>query len=54
MRSRELRQPFYDDMWQAMRPTVEQGYTLDSRFGPLEVWQRRVAGVAGGGGGTKR
>lgn len=54
MRSRELRQPYYDDMWQAMRPTVEQGYTLDSRFGPLEVWQKRVAGGTSGSGGTKR
>jgi hypothetical protein len=54
MRSRELRQPYYDDMWQAMRPTVEQGYTLDSRFGPLEVWQKRVAGGTSGRGGTNR
>ena len=54
MRSPELRQPYYDDMWQAMRPTVEQGYTLDSRFGPLEVWQKRVAGGTSGRGGTNR
>lgn len=52
MRSRELRQPFYDDMWHAMRPTVELGYTLDTTFGPLEVWQRQVAGVASGRGGN--
>lgn len=54
MRSRELRQPYYDDMWQALRPTVEQGYTLDSRFGPLEVWQKRVAGIPSQGGGIRR
>jgi hypothetical protein len=54
MRSPELRAPYYDDLWQAMRPTVERGYTLDSRFGPLEVWQKRVAGGTSGRGGINR
>lgn len=54
MRARDTRNPYYEEMWQAMRPTVENGYTLDSRFGPFEVWQRKVAGVSSGRGGTNR
>jgi hypothetical protein len=54
MRARDTRNPYYEEMWQAMRPTVENGYTLDSRFGPFEVWQRNVAGVSSGRGGTNR
>ncbi len=46
MRSRELHNLFLDDIWQALRPSVEQGYVFDKSFGPFEVWQRRVAGVA--------
>ncbi len=48
MRSPEQRNPFLDDIWQAMRPTVEQAYVLDRTFGPFEVWERRVAGTPGG------
>jgi hypothetical protein len=54
MRSRQLRNPYYEQEWQAMRPTVERGYTLDRGIGPFEVWQRRVAGVPSGGGGSNR
>lgn len=48
MRSPDQHNPLLDDIWQAMRPTVEQGYVLDRGFGPFEVWQKRVAGTAGG------
>jgi hypothetical protein len=54
MRSRQLRNPYYEQEWQAMRPTVERGYTLDRGIGPFEVWQRRIAGVPSGGGGSNR
>ena len=54
MRSPQMRNPYYEEMWQAMRPTVERGYTLDRGIGPFEVWQRRVAGVPSGRGGTNR
>lgn len=47
MRSRELHNLFLDDIWQALRPSVEQGYVFDKSFGPFEVWQRRVAGAGG-------
>jgi len=52
MRSRALHNPFHEEVWQAVRPTVEREYTLDSGFGPFEVWQRKVAGVASGRDGT--
>ena len=52
MRSRQARDPYYEQAWQAMRPTVERNYTLDRGFGPFEIWQRRVAGVPSGGGGS--
>lgn len=52
MRSRALHNPFHEEVWQAIRPTVEREYTLDSDFGPFEVWQRRVAGLASGREGT--
>jgi hypothetical protein len=54
MRSPQQRNPYYEEMWQAMRPTIERGYTLDRGIGPFEVWQRRVAGVPSGRGGTNR
>ena len=41
-------QHVYGDLWQVMRPVVEQGYILDSGFGPFEVWQRRGEGMASG------
>jgi hypothetical protein len=52
MRSPQRRDPYYEQAWQAMRPTVERGYTLDRAIGPFEIWQRRVAGVPSGRAGS--
>lgn len=48
MRSPELRQSFYEDLWQAVRPSVERGFTLESRFRTFEIWQRRPIPPVGG------
>jgi hypothetical protein len=48
MRSPELRQSFYDDIWQAVRPSVERAYALESRFGTFEIWQTKPIPPVGG------
>lgn len=52
MRSPELRQPFYEDIWQAVRPSVERAFTLESRFGTFEIWERTPIPPLGGKAGT--
>ena len=52
MRSPEFRQPFYEDIWQAVRPSVERAFTLESRLGTFEIWQRTPIPPAGGKAGT--
>lgn len=52
MRSPELRQSFHEDIWQAVRPSVERAFTLESRFGAFEIWQRTPIPPLGGKAGT--
>lgn len=52
MRSPELRQSFHEDIWQAVRPSVERAFNLESRFGAFEIWQRTPIPPVGGKAGT--
>ena len=52
MRSPELRQSFYEDIWQAVRPSVERAFALERRFGTFEIWQRTPIPPVGGKAGT--
>jgi len=42
MRAPAEQNPYYGDLWQAVRGPVERGFDMKARAGPFEIWQRRA------------